>query len=308
MSYRRIKKLLILLTVVTTISLIFCTATSAQSDEKQLLSEQFPDGFKLTKPVAFYDSGNLFELINGQAIFYLSYGFVRLEHAFYEKDDAVYTVDVYELRDRLSALGSYRQQKDDEAGELKVGCEGYIVEYLSTFYKDRYYIEIIPMESDGKNNREDISLLASHVEKVIPGTTEFPPELVLFPQDGMIPKSELYIGENLLSYTFLGHGLTAQYKQKGENSSLRVFISLAENEQKAQTIKEDFRANIKSPASIELSGNVTGVKGTMAYRGNAMIFNYCRYAFGCLGYTDEDGALKVLTKLHENLRKYTATH
>ena len=303
MNYLRTKTLLILLTVVATISMIFCTAISAKSDEKQLLPEQFSDGFKLTKPVAFYDPGNLFELINGQAVFYLSYGFVKLEHAFYEKDGATYTVDIYELRDRLSALGSYRQQKDDEAGELKAGCEGYIIEYLSTFYKDKYYIEIIPMESDGENNIKDMSLLASHVEKRIPGTTELPPELVLFPQDGMIPESELYIGENLLSYTFLGHGLTAHYKLKGENSNIRVFISLADSEQKAQKIKEDFRANINNPASIELSGKVSGVKGSMAYRGNAMIFNYRQYAFGCLGYTDEAGALNVLGKLHENLKE-----
>ncbi len=94
MNYIRTKTLLILLTVVATISMILCTAISAKSDEKQLLPEQFSDGFKLTKPVAFYDPGNLFELINGQAVFYLSYGFVRLEHAFYEKVDAVYTVDV----------------------------------------------------------------------------------------------------------------------------------------------------------------------------------------------------------------------
>lgn len=303
MNYFRTRTLLILLTVATTISMILCMAISAQSEEKQLLPEQFSDGFKLTKPVAFYDPGNLFELINGQAIFYLSYGFVRLEHAFYEKNGAVYTVDVYELRDRLSALGSYRQQKDDEAGELKAGCEGYVIEYLSTFYKDKYYIEIIPTESEGKNNIEDMRILASHIEKVIPGTTELPLELVLFPQDGMIPESELYIGENLLSYTFLGHGLTAQYKQKGENSTFRVFISLADNEQKAQKIKEDFRTSINNPASIELSGKVSGVKGTLAYRGNAMIFNYRQYAFGCLGYADEAGALNVLGKLYENLKE-----
>ena len=154
-----------------------------------------------------------------------------------------------------------------------------------------------------EDNIKDMSLLASHVEKRIPGTTELPPELVLFPQDGMIPESELYIGENLLSYTFLGHGLTAHYKLKGENSTIRIFISLADSEQKAQKIKEDFRANINNPASIELSGKVSGVKGTMAYRGNAMIFNYRQYAFGCLGYTDEAGALNVLGKLHENLKE-----
>ncbi len=107
MNYIRTKTLLILLTVVATISMILCTAISTKSDEKQLLPEQFSDGFKLTKPVAFYDPGNLFELINGQAVFYLSYGFVRLEHAFYEKEPMKASDFIARYRKTLGRLAKF---------------------------------------------------------------------------------------------------------------------------------------------------------------------------------------------------------
>ncbi|MFC1541452.1 DUF6599 family protein [Candidatus Latescibacterota bacterium] len=282
--------------------ILFCAVVTAQSTEKQLLPESFEGGFKLTKPVAFYDPGNLFELINGQAVFYLSYGFERLEHSFYAKDGNEFTVDVYRLRDRLSAMGSYRQQKDDDAKKLDVGCEGYAIDYLSVFYKSNYYIELIPSDPENKNNIALLTELAKQIETVIPGTTDLPPEIALFPKENMIPDSEMYTGENLLSYTFLGHGLTAEYTQNDGDRNLRVFISLAGNEANANNILKVFSEKLESSDSVRLSNNVRGVKGELPYRGNTMAFSYKEYAVGCLGYTDEKGALKLFNALLTNLK------
>ena len=285
--------------VFTALFIILFSSISAESVEKQLLPEQFPDGFKLTKPVAYYNPGNLFELINGQAVFYLSYGFVKLDHAFFEKDGVSYKVDVYELRDRLSALGSYRAQKDDDAAELNAGTEGYIFDYLASFYKDKYYIEIVPTD---EGDIPVMKLLASHVEKRIPGTSDLPEELSLFPLEGIIPNSESYYGENLLSYTFLGHGITAEYKQNQGEKNLRVYISFAQDDRHALKIIEEFKEKIKNASSIALPVGISGISGEMPYRGKTMIFPYKKYAFGCLGYSDEKETLKIFEKLLENLK------
>ena len=55
----------------------------------------------------------------------------------------------------------------------------------------------------------------------------------MLPKDGMVTGTEMYTGENLLSYTFLGHGLTADYEQEGERN-LRVFISFADTDDAAK--------------------------------------------------------------------------
>ncbi|HDY89916.1 MAG TPA: hypothetical protein ENH82_17580 [bacterium] len=286
--------------------MIFCSAFFVQAEEKSILPEQLPDGFKITKPVAYYNPGNLFELINGQAVFYLSYGFIKLEHAFYEKDSAIYTVDIYELADRLSALGSFHQQKDGDASYLDVGCEGYIIEYLTVFYKDRYYIEIIPMES-GDDDITDMKLLAEHVEKRIPGTSEIPPELVLLPDDNKVSGSERYFGENLISYSFMGHGLTARYRQKQDDKELTFFISFTDSEQEAQKIYDVFAEKLQKPATVTHNSpgiTIGGLSGTMPYRGNTAIFTYKHYTFGFLGFTDFEETVILTGKLFQNLEKF----
>jgi len=304
MSHTRKKTLLILPTVFATFLTFVYMTIFTKSTGAQILSEQFPDGFKVTKPVEYYDPGNLYELINGQAVFYLSYGFVKLDHAYYEKDGDSYRVDVYELADRLSALGSYRQQKDKDTSELNIGTEGYIIDYLSAFFKDKYYVEIVPAD-DG--DITEMKLLAGHIEKSIPGTTELPQELNLFPQDGLIPKSEMYFGESLLSYSFMGNGLSALYKQKQDNKEIRIFISLTENEKQAKKIVEEFRGRLENVSTVENNfGDITvsGVSGTLAYRGNSVIFSYDKYAFGCIGYTNFEETNLLLGKLFQNLKTF----
>ncbi len=285
-----------------------CITMPAYTEETPLLIDLSQEGFTLTKPVAFYNPGNLFELINGQAVFYLSYGFLKLEHAFYKKDEAVYTVDIYELADRLSAYGSYHQQKDEDASELAVGCEGYIIDYLSVFYKDNYYIEIIPMES-GDDIMPAMKFLAEQVEKRIPGTSEIPPEIALLPVENKVPGSERYFGENLISYTFMGHGLTARYNQKQGDTDFTVFISFAESEQEAQKIHKEFEEKLndrKSEVMHNFSGiTISGLAGTLPYRGNAAVFSHKQYVFGFFGFTDFEETVLPTGNLFQNLDAFT---
>lgn len=302
MIFSRVKSFVLIL------FLIFCTSNLAHTETTQMLPEKLPDGFNLTQPVAFYNSGNIFELINGQAVFYLSYGFIRLEHAFYEKEGVTYTIDIYELADRLSAFGSYRQQKDEDAYDLDVGCEGYIIDYLSVFYKDKYYVEIIPGES-GDDNISAMKLLAAQVEKRIPGTSEIPPELDLLPVENIVPGSERYFGENLISYTFMGHGLTAKYMNKQEDKNITVFISFTGSEQEAQKIYNEFEEKMKDPKT-EVKHKfeyltITGVTGALPYRGEAAIYTYKNYAFGFYGFSDIEETEKISVNLLRNLRNTT---
>ena len=111
------------------------------AEQAHFLSDNFPDGFKRQGDVRYYNPGNLYEYINGQAVFYISYGFKNLEHGTYHNDGKEYTVDVYELKSRLSSFGAYRQQRDDDSAGLNAGVEGSVIDYLATFYKDNYYIE-----------------------------------------------------------------------------------------------------------------------------------------------------------------------
>ncbi|MCE5249159.1 hypothetical protein LLG96_02965 [bacterium] len=282
------------------LAVTFGIVSLAGAEEALFLKGTFTGGFKLKDTVAFYNPGNLYEYIDGQAVFYLSYGFKRLEHAYYTKDTMEYTVDVYELASRLSAFGSYRQQRDADAELFKVGCEGSAISYLTVFYKDRYYVEIIPTSSESEK-ADVMKELALQVAAVIPGETDIPPEVGLFPKENLVAMSERYVDENLLSYTVMGRGLTAVYDQ-GSEGELRVFLALPADNAAAKNVYDGFLDKIKSSSLSKLE-NVEGVKGETPYRGTAIMYLRDRFVFGCLGVKNEQFAIKVLGGLYGNLKK-----
>jgi hypothetical protein len=273
---------------------------TAEAEEALFLGKSFPDGFALKEDVRFYDQGNLYEYIDGQAVFYISYGFKRLEHGVYVTGDKEYTVDVYELASRLSAFGSFRQQRDSDAAPMKVGVEGATIEYLTVFYKGCHYVEIIPAGTSS----EDVPTmrkLAEHIAAVIPGETELPPELGLFPAVGLSEGSERYVDENLLSYAVMGRGLTANYSQGGD-SELRVFIALPADAASAKKVYDGFVEKIKD-SSLQTLEKAQGMRGESPYRGTAFIYLRDRFVFGCLGVKNEDAAKKVMEALYGGLKK-----
>lgn len=274
----------------------------AFSQETTVLPQEFPDGFKLVKPVAFYNPGNLFELINGQAVFYLSYGFKKLDHAFYERNSVTYTVDIYELADRLSAFGSYRQQKEDDADALPAGCEGFLTEHLAAFYQDIYYIEIIPAGSSQGSDVENMRLLAGYVVQKLPGIKSLPPELELFPQEGLIKGSERYSGENLLSYSFMGRGLVARYTQKQDGKEYRVFIAFADSVQDVPRIVSEFGQKLENASPIKTSDSLEGLTGDMPYRGKAMLFGFGITVFGVISFSNIEEVKKIMVMVHQNIQ------
>lgn len=282
---------------------LFLSISLGWSEEAQFLKKP-PEGFTLKEPVSFYNRNNLYEYIDGQAVFYNSYGFTRLEHGVYLKESGTYTVDIYELGSRLSALGAYRQQREEEATGLGLGVEGAIINYLTVFYKDKYYIEIIPLTS-GSDDEGAMKLLAAFVEGVIPGSNDLPPELALFPPEGLIPKSERYVEESLISYSFMGRGLTALYREGGKDKELKVFIALTPDEGAAGEIYKGFIAKMNQTAPIQI-GDREGMKGDLPYRGVSIACVSGRFVYGCMSVGDEKKAVSILTAAGERLKQYSS--
>ena len=276
-------------------------ALAAGADEPRFLKKSFDGGITLKEDVVIYSSETLYEYINGQAVFYLSYGFKNVEHGFYECKGGSYYVDVYELGSGLSAFGSYRQQRDESAEALNVGAEGAILDYLAVFFKGPYYIEIIPMES-GENDVEAMKLLAATVDAQIPGTTKLPPELELFPKDMLVAGSERYVDENLISYSFMGAGMVARYQLPGAEKENRVFIAITKGDFRAFATMTEYQNMFEDPVPVRF-GPAKGLKGKEQYRGITLVGKYNKYVFGCLDVEDEEACSKLLWAVAEKLRK-----
>lgn len=275
-------------------------AFDASAQTPRFLKETFPGGFKLKEPVKFYDTGNLYEYIDGQAVFYLSYQFKQLEHGYYERNGATYYVDVYELGSTLSAFGSFRQQREPDAEKLAAGTEGAISDYLAVFYKGPFYIEIIPMDS-GDADKEAMTLLAGHTASNIKDAAAPPSEIGLFPKQGLVEGSERYVDENLISYTFMGRGLVAHYKIPGAEKEVRVFIAMPGDETKAKAIFDEYKGKLQEPGELKI-GNA-GARGSEPYRGTTFIAVWKTYVIGCLDVTNDAASAALLETVLANLKK-----
>ncbi len=280
--------------------MLLLTASKGLAEEARIL-KQPPAGFSLEGQVAFYDRSNLYEYINGQAVFYLSYGFTRLEHGVYKKNGGTYTLDVYELSSPLSTFGAFRQQREEDAEKLDAGTEGSILSYLTMLHKDKYYVEIIP-ETEGSDDMGAMRELAAWVDSAIPGSGKLPPEVAIFPTDGLVTDSERYVDESLISYSFMGRGLTAVYKDPGQEKEMRVFIAFALDGSKANEVYDGFKGKMSGTQSI-LIDNIDAIKGELPYRGLSMACRYGSFVYGCMGISDERKATALLFAIGANLVK-----
>ena len=75
MRYDKLRIFKELSLVFTMVIMLLLFALQAAAEEPLFLKSSFPDGFRLKEPVKFYNAENLYEYINGQAVFYFSYGF-----------------------------------------------------------------------------------------------------------------------------------------------------------------------------------------------------------------------------------------
>lgn len=282
--------------------LVLSAAATAFGETARFLDE-VPAGFTSETPVSFYDRGSLYEYIDGQAVFYNSYGFTRLEHGTYRKSGGVYTIDIYELGSRLSAFGAFRQQREAEAQSLNAGVEGAIIDYLAVFYKDRYYVEIIPL-TGGDDDMEAMKLLVTWVDGILPGEKALPPEVAIFPPQGLVPRSERYVDESLISYSFMGRGLTATYTNAEQEKDIRIFIAFAPDIDKAREVFASFVGRMSRTEAIPV-GNAEGIKGDLPYRGKTIACRIGPYVYGEMGAADENKAAALLISLGERLKKHS---
>ncbi len=258
-------------------------------------------GIEQAQPTVIYVPGDLYEYIDGQAVFYLAYNFKRLEHGFYKVGNATFFVDVYELGSPLSAFGAYRQQKEEGANDLGIGAGGAITDYLAVFHKGPHYIEIIPMDS-GDDDIRDMTRIAEQVAGRIPGGTALPREVGLFPDSRLVPGTERYVDENLISYSFMGRGLVAEYDIPGQDKPVRLFMALPTDPAAVGRIMTAYRERFTESEPVSVGGR-EGTAGQEPYRGTTVIVQLKTAVIGALGVENRDAVLPLLTALADNLTK-----
>jgi len=174
---------------------------------------------------------NLYEIIDGEAELYISYGFEELASLLYYRgspEDTFFVVDIFDMGNPLNAFGVYSGFRHPEYRFEEVGTEGFVSDYGIKFYKGKYLVDIKAAEFS-EACRKAVWSTAREIARRIQ-TPDHPPELTgMLPGRGQIPHTLRFIQKEMLNQGFLPGGLEARYPVEGGEATgfVVVFDSLA---------------------------------------------------------------------------------
>ena len=159
-----------------------------------------------------YTRDNLWDIIDGAAELFLSYGFEDLHIGEYTDPAGTdVRVELYRHATRANAFGMYSQERNPSYHFLEIGTQGYAEEGVLNFLCGEYYVKI-SSHRGGKEGMEAMVLIARSVADHLHQESGWPAALALLPAERRLPNTESYIAENFLGYAVLRSAFTARYE------------------------------------------------------------------------------------------------
>jgi len=174
------------------------------------------DGWKLAPPPgdSVYTRENLWDIIDGAADVFLSYGFVDLHIGEYTSsggDDV--RAELYRHKSRDDAFGMYSQERSPAYHFIDVGTQGYIEGQVLNFLCGVYYVKL-SSHSRGEKAQDALILIARALDGHLRQDRGWPAECAFFPpSEGRRPNADTYVAENFLGYRALHSAYVAQYEE-----------------------------------------------------------------------------------------------
>lgn len=261
-------------------------------------------GWEMSTAPRAYDADTLFELIDGAADGFLTYGFQAVVAADYKQagTGAEVTIEAYQMKDPLNAFGKYAEERSPDATFLQVGHEGYADGTTLNFWSNQYYVKITAFEEKDAIAQEMAKLATSVASKVATPGAE-PAELSWFPKDGQIPHTGKYIPKDVLAQSYLNDGFEVHYKG-GTKESRLVLVgtdSTAAAGEALTRYRQSVAKNGKDVRDVAAPGD-GGFVGKDSYYGNVVAVRAGNRLAVALGVASEEAGRKQLADLVRNLR------
>jgi hypothetical protein len=257
---------------------------------------QFPEipGWKLKVDDRVYNSGDLWELINGAADIFLSYYFEDLHIGEYTKKNQMIRVELYRHKTVDDAYGIYTAERMPDYPLVSVGAQGYKSQGVLNFTAGNYYVKIM---SAGIDEADEISI-ASTAEKIDASLMQpklMPDILNLFPEEGKVMLSDSYIAQNFMGYTFFHHAFTAKYENPAD---FQLFIIRLPPEE-IQKMVDQYIAMMKED-KVTRSNELIIVNDL--FNGTVFLNQTNNILVGVVNTQDEEIARSYISKVYEKLK------
>jgi hypothetical protein len=176
-------------------------------------------GWEIASQPENYGPENLWDYINGQAEFYLNYGFLRVDTAEYREESGSpsVVVEVYQMAGAEEAFGIFAAERNPDDRSIEIGSGGYLGSNVLNFWQGKNYIKLISFEV-GAATEDALVALAREISAWNPVGSGLPEIFSYFPDEGRIEASERYFPRGFLGQEFLNRAYRVDYGLNGGGS------------------------------------------------------------------------------------------
>ena len=248
-------------------------------------------GWTLAVDSSVYTPDNLWNIIDGAADAYLLYGFVDMHIGEYLNRDSVdVRAELYKHSSSANAFGIYSQERKPEYNFTDVGTEGYIEDGVLNFLCGTYYVKLTS-HTMGARGLTALRSIADAIVTALHQETGFPPQLALFPLEGKIRRSESYIADSYLGYSYFRSAYVAQYDSAGR---VQLFVMDFGSPASARATLKRYSEALKSPNTRIEDGTYTLADPNNGTVGMLLKGQFLCGVVNCANAASREGYLKSL--------------
>lgn len=259
---------------------------SSAAQLSSILREPFPGRMVAQGTATSYNSGNLYQYIDGGADIYLLYDFETLLHQDFKSGGTEVTADVYEMGNPEDAFGIYSSERSATYTFLPIGAEGYRSDGILNFLAGRYYVKL---SGSGPNADMLLGQFARLLSSRIGGSRALPALLASFPREHRVAHSEQYIKKDPLGHAFLAPAYLVTYTEGKQQTKLLVSVASSALAAKARVdqLAKHFKQTGESISAPGLGEN--GLRAKNSFEGHVIARTRGRYLIALFNPT-QNGA------------------
>lgn len=261
-------------------------------------------GWAFSRAPRGFTADNLFELIDGAADGFVTYGVQQVVTADFAQEGTGYqaVIEIYQMKDPLNAYGKYSEERNPDYQFLQVGNEGYSGGTSVNFWTGQYYVKITAFEEKDAIRQELLKLAQSVARKVTAPGAE-PPEVAWFPKENQLAHTTVYLPRDVLAQSYFTNGFEARYKAGAKESKLIVIgLDSADAARDALTrYRQAVSKSGKNVRELKAPGD-GGFAGTDSFYGNLAAVRSGRHIVVALGFAVEDVGRKQLAEVVRSIK------
>jgi len=221
------------------------------------------ENFKKLGPLEKYDKDGLFEKINGKAPLYIDNGFIGLisqRYALLSDSSRWFELYLYDMENGKNGFAVFSSQRRPDSNTLEQFKEfdHYLTENGLFLRLGKYYLELIGSDTSNEilEGMANVSLAFLKTNNIKHSPIQ---ELLLFPEEGLIPTSFRLYQENAFGSDVLTNTFVARYTIDGQ--SVTAYISSQTNSDQAKQAGEGYHRFLIDSGGAPLEG----AKGDIRY-------------------------------------------